>query len=60
MINLLFNIFLHVGIIVPQSENDGRQTYMLRIEDKVIEYVYKEEIINYIKTGKFSYNEDLK
>ena len=59
MINLLFNIFLHIGIIIPQSENDGRQTYTLRTEDKVIEHAYKEEIINYIKTGVFVYNEDL-
>jgi hypothetical protein len=59
MINLLFNIFLHIGIIIPQNENDGRQTYTLRTESKVIEHAYKEEIINYIKTGVFVYNEDL-
>ena len=59
MINLLFNIFVHIGIIIPQNENDGRQTYTLRTESKVIEHAYKEEIINYIKTGVFVYNEDL-
>jgi hypothetical protein len=58
--NILFVIFLQLGVIIPQSENDGRQTYKLSTKDKVYEYVYKEEIINYIKTGKFSYNEDLK
>lgn len=50
------------GIIIPNTKDhpQDRQTYTLITRDKkVYEYVYEEEIIEYSKTGKFEYNEDL-
>ena len=58
--NWLFVIYLHFGIIVPQGENNGRLTYAMYDNGFIIEYAYKEEIMNYIKTGEFYYDEDLK
>jgi hypothetical protein len=39
---------------------DGHKQYALFFEDgKVIDYAYKGEILEYIETGTFEYNEDL-
>jgi hypothetical protein len=47
-------------MLVPTGEQmDGRELYNLYIDDKVIIYVYKEEVKEYFKTGIFKYNEDL-
>jgi hypothetical protein len=52
------------GIVEPMNEtNDDRELYYLYVlnEQKevehVYEHVYKEEIINYVETGEFQYNE---
>ena len=43
-----------------QKGEDGRKQYALFFKDgKVIDYAYEGEIIEYIKTGTFEYNEDL-
>lgn len=39
--------------------NDGRQMYNITIDKKVVEYAYKPEIFNYLKTGEFVYDEQL-
>ena len=49
---------LLVGSITPSGENEGRPMYELDIEGVHVEYVYKEEIINYLKEGTFEYDED--
>lgn len=53
------------GIVEPMNEtNDDRELYYLYIlsEQKevehVYEHVYKEEILNYVETGEFQYNEE--
>ena len=39
---------------------DGRNQYALFFPDgKVVDYAYKEEILEYIDSGTFEYNEDL-
>lgn len=57
---LLFVLYLMAGIIKPQGKHDGRQVYMLTTKNAVYEHAYKEEIMEYIKTRTFEYNEDLK
>lgn len=47
------------GTITRDGDNDGRTTYTLKTENETFEHVYKEEIINYLQTGTFKYDEDL-
>jgi len=55
--NLMFVLQLHSGIIIPQGDVDGRYIYL--VPSAGIEYAYKAEIIQYLETGEFDYNEDL-
>jgi hypothetical protein len=55
--HLTFVLQLHTGIIIPTDNVDGRTIYS--IPDAGIEYAYKAEIIQYLETGKFDYDEDL-
>jgi hypothetical protein len=55
--NLMFVLQLHSGIIIPTDNVDGRIIYS--VPSAGIEYAYKAEIIQYLETGEFDYNEDL-
>ena len=55
--NLLFILQLHSGVIIPTDKVDGRTIYSMPSAN--IEYAYKAEIIQYLETGKFEYNEDM-
>ena len=55
--NLMFVLQLHSGVIVPTGNVDGRAIYS--VPSAGIEYAYKAEIIQYLETGEFDYNEDL-
>ena len=48
---------------MEEQSNDGRKLYTLTVDtpDTLFKYehVYREEIYQYIKTGKFEYNESL-
>jgi hypothetical protein len=55
--NLMFVLQLHSGVIIPTDNVDGRIIYS--VPSAGIEYAYKAEIIQYLETGKFDYNEDL-
>ena len=59
MLELFFSILLVVGIVEPMNEqNDERDMYVLYLEDGgIIEHAYKEEILLYIQTGEFEYDE---
>ena len=60
MNTLIFLWYLITGTIVYQQEMDGRNQYALFFPDgKVVDYAYKEEILEYIDSGTFEYNEDL-
>jgi len=60
MNTIIFLWYLITGTIVYQQEMDGRYQYALFFPDgKVIDYAYKEEILEYIESGTFEYNEDL-
>ena len=63
MSELIFIWYLMIGIIIPEGDVDGRQMYIINSCDGIvmpIEYAYKAEVIEYIETGTFEYNEDLK
>ncbi len=59
MQQLLFYFNICLGTIVPMNDDhEGREMYNLRLPDNsVIEYCYKEEILEYLETGTFEYNE---
>jgi len=59
MSTIIFYIYILIGTIVPTECNDGVQMYNIIEDDGVIENAYKGEIINYIETGKFEYNDFL-
>ena len=61
-----FNEYIEQGIIIPTDQYDEhssveRPTYTLFITDTtVIDYAYKGEIKQWIRTGEFEYNDFLK
>jgi hypothetical protein len=54
---LMFVLQLHSGVIIPSDDVDGRTIYA--IPSAGIEYAYKAEIIQYLETGTFSYDETI-
>ena len=54
---LMFILHLHSGFIVATDDVDGRTIYSIPSKD--IEYAYKSEIIDYMQTGVFIYDETL-
>jgi hypothetical protein len=54
---LMFVLHLHSGFIVASDDVDGRTIYSIPSKD--IEYAYKSEIIDYMQTGVFTYDETL-
>lgn len=52
---LVFTWYLLTGVVVPTDNVDGRKIYTMPKAE--IEYAYEEEIIEYIKTDTFEYNE---
>jgi hypothetical protein len=54
---LMFILQLHSGFIVKSDDVDGRTIYSIPSKD--IEYAYKAEIIQYLETGTFSYDDTL-
>jgi hypothetical protein len=55
--NLMFVLQLHTGVIIPTDDVDGRTIYF--VPSAGIEYAYKAEIIQYLETGVFMYDETL-
>ena len=54
---LMFTLKLYSGIIIPSDDVDGRTIYS--IPSAGIQYAYKAEIIQYLETGVFTYDETL-
>ena len=60
MNTIIFLWYLITGTVVYQQEMDGRNQYALFFPDgKVVDYATKAEIMEYIETNTFEYNEDL-
>jgi hypothetical protein len=55
--HITFILQLHSGFIVKTDDVDGRPIYSIPSRD--IEYAYKAEIIQYMETGVFAYDETL-
>lgn len=55
--NLMFILQLHSGAIIASDDVDGRTIYS--IPSAGIEYAYKAEIIQYLETGVFMYDETM-
>jgi len=72
MNEIIFLWYLITGTIVFQKDVDGRDTYRINFDELTVitegdkkfigytvDYAYKEEILEYIVSGDFEYNEDL-
>ena len=62
MTQLFFWLMIATGTVTPDKKENqfDRQTYTICCADsKTFEFVYLEEIFEYIETGTFEYNEDL-
>jgi hypothetical protein len=72
MKTIIFMWYLMIGTIVPQKEVDGRMTYRVEFNSLTeitegnqtfigtnVDYAYKGEILQWIKTNEFKYNEEL-
>lgn len=58
---VMFIWYMATGVVVPQSDVDGRDTYAIFFENNtVVDYAYTGEVLNWIRTGKFVYDENLK
>jgi hypothetical protein len=53
----MFILQLHSGAIIASDDVDGRTIYS--VPSAGIEYAYKAEIVQYLETGQFSYDETL-
>ena len=54
---LMFILQFHSGFIVKTDDVDGRTIYSIPSKD--IEYAYKSEIIDFMQTGVFTYDDTL-
>jgi hypothetical protein len=52
---LVFTWYLLTGVVVPTDNVDGKTIYSMPKAN--IEYAYEEELIEYIETKTFEYNE---
>ena len=59
MIKLLFFWYTLTGVVTPLEEVDGRMTYTIKDDDSYIEYAYKGEVLQWIDSGTFVYDETL-
>jgi hypothetical protein len=72
MNEIIFLWYLITGTIVFQKNVDGRDTYRINFDELTVitegdkkfisytvDYAYKAEILEYIDSGDFEYNEDL-
>ena len=50
---------LLTGVVTPAGQHEGHQMYTIWFNEtnQVIDYAYKGEVYNYIKTGKFEYDD---
>jgi len=67
MLKLFFTYLIGTGIVVPMNEkNDDRELYVLYVIKKetsevfAYENAYEEEILEYIDTNTFEYNEAIR
>ena len=57
---LIFVLYLLTGTVTPQDEHEGRKTYVIFMKDNTcIEHAYKGEVLHWIETGSFQYDETL-
>jgi hypothetical protein len=61
MSKVIFIWWLLNGTVTPAGEHEGHKMYTLWFNEtnQVIDYAYKSEVMNYIETGVFEYNESI-
>lgn len=56
---IIFRLYMLLGIVRPQDDVDGRTIYTIHTKSTHIEYAYKAEVLQYLKTGVFVYDETI-
>jgi hypothetical protein len=60
MIKLKFIWMLWTGVLTPCGDHEGQRMYNMQMDSNyVIEYAYRAEIMNYLRTGTFEYDDML-
>jgi len=59
MYSIIFRLYILLGIVRPQDDVDGRTIYTIHTKSTHIEYAYKAEVLQYLKTGVFVYDETI-
>lgn len=61
LLKLIMGWFIITNVVEPMNEkNDDRAMFTIHVSDAhVIDHAYKEEVLNWIKTGDFVYEESL-
>lgn len=54
-----FYLLLLAGTVSRTGDNEGIHLYTIKDKETHIEYAYKEEVLHYIETGEFLYNDFL-
>jgi hypothetical protein len=60
MNQVIFIWYVVTGVITPTDNVDGRATYTIKQKDFIVEYAYRGEVLNWIESDKFIYDETLK
>lgn len=56
---IIFIWYLATGVVRPTDHVDGRQIFTIKQKNFIVEYAYRGEILQWIDSGSFVYNEDL-
>ena len=59
MYSIIFWLYMLLGIVTPHDDVDGRTIYTIHTKSTHIEYAYKAEVLQYLKTGVFVYDETI-
>lgn len=61
MAKIIFLFYILIGRVIPMDEQVGsRKTYVLNFKDGTcVEYAYRQEILEYIESGTFEYDDTL-
>jgi hypothetical protein len=60
MNQVIFIWYLMTGVITPTEPVNNRATYTIKQKDFIVEYAYRGEVLNWIESDKFIYDETLK
>lgn len=55
MVKVIFIWYLVTGVVIPTEKVNDKQTFTIKQKKFIVEYCYKSEVYNWIKTKQFKY-----